>query len=62
MLAGNGHLFNKVNKEIAEDEARYLQADGGFFSCLMCEYPAWYSLAGRMESLPISFQIEPTQE
>jgi hypothetical protein len=36
MLAGNGDLFDKVNKEIAEDEARYLQADGGFFlaSCV----------------------------
>jgi hypothetical protein len=63
MLAGNDHFFDEVNKEIAEDKARYpLQEESDYLPRFMRETPARRSLAGGTESPPIPTQIEPGRE
>jgi hypothetical protein len=63
MLAGNDHFFDEVNKEIAEDEARYpLQEESDYHPRFMREKPARPLLAGGTESPPIPTQIEPGRE
>jgi hypothetical protein len=54
MLSGNDRSFNNVNKEIAEDEARYPpQEESSYLPRFMRERPARPSLAGGTESPPI---------
>jgi hypothetical protein len=52
-----------VNKETAEDEARYpLQEESDYLPRFMRENPARRTLAGETESPPIPTQIEPGRE